>query len=244
MTRESHAKRSRRAHARETVRFAWSSSDGILQAREFLGGGQRGSLVLHDWYGLNASFDDLCDRIGELRNSAVQFDLLDGEPVRNLSQAGRLLTRIDLAATHDAIEKALESISELTSAPASLWGVGVGARIALAHAARRASSHALAAVVCVDPDVELPIYPAEHRAASEVTPPPTLIVATEEFGAGTDRLPVPPEFLEAPAVRVVRVRDARREFFGGSNIRNCKDGPAHVAWSAVVGFAEEVELSG
>ena len=82
-----------------------------------------GILVLHAWWGLNAFFTDLCDRLAQEGFVALAPDLYGGPIASSIEEAERLLGSFDFGAAQQKAVQALEVLKQQSGVRAEGLGV-------------------------------------------------------------------------------------------------------------------------
>lgn len=99
-----------------------------------------GVLVLHSWWGLNAFFRELCDRLAAAGFVAVAPDLWGGAVATTVAEAEQLLQQRDAAATEQALADALAHLAAHPAGSGAELGV-IGCSMGAAWAINLAGSH-------------------------------------------------------------------------------------------------------
>lgn len=111
---------------------------GYLALPESRASGAPGVLVLHAWWGLNATFRDVCDRLARAGYVAFAPDLYGGAIATTIPEAERLvqlLAQEQAVATITTAARALRGHPAVTGDGLGMVGFSLGASYALAMSA-------------------------------------------------------------------------------------------------------------
>src|SRR5688572_23363778 len=99
-----------------------------------------GIIVLHAWWGLNAFFKQLCDRLVQEGFAAVAPDVNEGKVAKTIDEAKEIMSSLDGQRKSDVAMAALDFLrgrSDVRKEPFSLIGFSMGAAWALVLASER-----------------------------------------------------------------------------------------------------------
>ena len=98
-------------------------------------------VLVHDWFGVSSSYKDAVDRLAQQGYCVVAVDLYNGRTATTHDEASALLNALDSKVAGEKIDAAIKSLGDRPRQIA-VMGFSMGARHALAAAARNASVRA------------------------------------------------------------------------------------------------------
>lgn len=98
--------------------------------RGYVVGKGPGILVLPSWWGLNAFFIELCDRLAKEGFTALGMDYYDGKTASTIPQAEKLRMGLDRGQMEKQLVEAFDWLIAKTKGEAAVMGFSLGSRFA------------------------------------------------------------------------------------------------------------------